>query len=85
MNPKTPKPQNPKTPIVLDRIVFKINNINMSEDFQIKLALEETIRAKSDQLYKLKNSITSKLLFIHTQNLCSTHYLYLRINEYPKS
>ena len=40
----------------------------MSEDFQIKLALEETIRAKSDQLYKLKNSITSKLLFIHTQN-----------------
>ena len=32
----------------------------MSEDFQTRVALEETIKTKSETLYKLKNSIMSK-------------------------
>ena len=32
----------------------------VSPDFQVKLALEETIRHQSEQIYKLKNSMTSK-------------------------
>ena len=36
---------------------------NMSEDFQTRVALEETIRAKSEMLFKLKNSIISMHYF----------------------
>lgn len=32
----------------------------MSEDFHTRVALEETIRAKSEALFKLRSSITSK-------------------------
>lgn len=46
----------------------------MSEDFQTRIALEDTIKAKSELLYKLRSSIMSMYKWARVEYAISVIY-----------